>query len=196
MSVRHCALSVMVLTLVSAHAVVSVRAGVVVGSSGQVVLAMDGSPLAVGTVLTAVTIDTPQQAHRVVVASRLPEPEAMRRFGTPGPYYVVTPESGSSAPSGLAIAVLGRPEIVRVGTAAGLQVGTPPITMRVRSCTSSEGLHLTLWDGEPLESNRVWHAYHYLGYDVTPNCLPADYRDGGTAPAAAASRLPLLWLRR
>jgi hypothetical protein len=47
-----------------------------------------------------------------------------------------------------------------------------------RSCTSAEGLHLTVWAAEPLKSRRVWHHYHYLGYDTEPTCVEADYREG------------------
>jgi hypothetical protein len=46
-----------------------------------------------------------------------------------------------------------------------------------RSCTSNEGLHLTVWAGEALNSKRQWHEYYYLGYDVMPSCKPADYKD-------------------
>jgi hypothetical protein len=35
-----------------------------------------------------------------------------------------------------------------------------------RLCTSNEGLHLTVWAGEPLKSKRLWHEYYYLGFDV------------------------------
>jgi hypothetical protein len=50
--------------------------------------------------------------------------------------------------------------------------GTPE---SYRTCASSEGLHLTVWAGEPLRSRRVWHHYYYLGYDLEPNCVEADY---------------------
>jgi hypothetical protein len=46
---------------------------------------------------------------------------------------------------------------------------------RLRVCTSNEGLHLTIWSGEPLVGPRRWHRYHYLGYDVEPSCAPKDY---------------------
>ncbi|MBJ6799031.1 hypothetical protein [Geomonas propionica] len=46
-----------------------------------------------------------------------------------------------------------------------------------RSCTSNEGLHLTVWAGEALKSKRQWHEYYYLGYDVEPSCKPADYNE-------------------
>jgi hypothetical protein len=39
-----------------------------------------------------------------------------------------------------------------------------------RACASMEGLHLTVWSGEPLKGKRRWHRYFYLGYDVEPNC--------------------------
>jgi hypothetical protein len=45
-----------------------------------------------------------------------------------------------------------------------------------RSCTSSEGVHLTVWTGKPLEGRRKWHYYYYLGYDVEPNCAESDTR--------------------
>lgn len=44
-----------------------------------------------------------------------------------------------------------------------------------RTCTSNEGVHLTVWNGEPLVDQRMWHRYLYLGYDVDPSCTAADY---------------------
>ena len=52
-----------------------------------------------------------------------------------------------------------------------------------RSCTSNEGLHLTVWAGEALKSKRQWHEYYYLGYDVEPSCKPADYDTDQGRPA-------------
>lgn len=46
-----------------------------------------------------------------------------------------------------------------------------------RSCTSNEGLHLTVWDEEALKTKRLWHEYYYLGYDVESSCKPADYEE-------------------
>ena len=39
-----------------------------------------------------------------------------------------------------------------------------------RSCASAEGIHLTVWTGPPITGILRWHQYHYLGYDVTPDC--------------------------
>lgn len=43
-----------------------------------------------------------------------------------------------------------------------------------RDCTSHEGVHLTIWSGEPLKGLKLWHAYFYLGYDTEPSCVQAD----------------------
>ncbi len=50
--------------------------------------------------------------------------------------------------------------------------GTPEY---FRMCSSTEGLHLTIWSGEPLDGTQRWHFYYYLGYDVEPNCSEADF---------------------
>jgi len=39
-----------------------------------------------------------------------------------------------------------------------------------RVCTSTEGVHLTVWSGEVIENKRLWHDYYYLGYDLDPTC--------------------------
>jgi hypothetical protein len=44
-----------------------------------------------------------------------------------------------------------------------------------RECTSNEGVHLTIWSGIPLESERLWHAYYYLAYETVPSCVEQDY---------------------
>lgn len=46
-----------------------------------------------------------------------------------------------------------------------------------RECTSPEGVHLTVWAGEPLKTRRLWHQYFYLGYDIEPSCTGRDYTD-------------------
>jgi len=43
-----------------------------------------------------------------------------------------------------------------------------------RSCTATEGEHLTIWTGRPLVGKRIWHAYYYLGYDTIPTCKKND----------------------
>jgi hypothetical protein len=46
-----------------------------------------------------------------------------------------------------------------------------------RSCSSLEGVHFSAWSGGALTRKRVWHFYHYLGYDVEPTCTDADFKE-------------------
>ena len=39
-----------------------------------------------------------------------------------------------------------------------------------QSCASLEGLHPTVWSGEPLRGVERWSRYYYMGYDLEPNC--------------------------
>jgi hypothetical protein len=45
-----------------------------------------------------------------------------------------------------------------------------------RSCTSTEGVHLTIWADKPLDGQPKWHDYYYLGYDVDADCTAAETR--------------------
>lgn len=47
----------------------------------------------------------------------------------------------------------------------------------LRTCTSSEGLHFSVWRGRPLKGKRIWHWYYDLGYDVDPDCTEGDFKD-------------------
>ncbi len=44
-----------------------------------------------------------------------------------------------------------------------------------RACTSSEGMHLTVWKGKPLMGDRIWHSYYHFSYDTEPDCKKKDY---------------------
>jgi hypothetical protein len=155
------------------------RAGVMVTAADRGVLAIDGPGLTAGTIITLVTIDNPQQVSWAVIADRLTDSEIMAKHNVPAPYYAVTAAPASSVLPSLAVAIIGRFESERRGSAVVLREAKTVNQIRVRGCTSSEGLHLSLWSGEPLKGTRLWHMYYYLGYDVEPTCRPADYQEGG-----------------
>jgi len=46
-----------------------------------------------------------------------------------------------------------------------------------RVCTSNEGLHFTIWSGQPLQSKLRFHQYFPLRYEVVLNCTDADYAE-------------------
>ena len=59
----------------------------------------------------------------------------------------------------------------------GADLNKDGIQDQFRTCASGEGLHLTVWNGEPLKSRKMWHRYLYLGYDLESNCVEADWTD-------------------
>lgn len=155
------------------------RIGLAAGDSEHC-LAMRGAALPAGSPITLVTPTGPQQVYRALVVRTVANCEVMTPHDMPGPYYRLAPEAGGARLPGLSVAVLGRPGALVVAGEVRLDLGNGRLEARVRSCTSSEGLHLTLWSGAPLKSTRLWHAYWYLGMDVEPDCHPGDYREDGS----------------
>jgi hypothetical protein len=155
-----------------------VRAGVLATSAGHSVLALAGPDLAPGTPLTIVDVNEPRHVQRAVIVGRVDEARTLAPHNVEGPYYQIAPEPAADTLPDLAIAIVGRADVQRTDSMPALRLRGPETTIRVRSCASTEGLHLTIWDGEPLKSRRLWHAYYYLGYDLTPDCQPGDYANG------------------
>jgi len=96
--------------------------------------------------------------------------------------YVVDAPGDTIGRRGVPIVILGKlaPAAMRGDTVTLLvEPGAEP--WRFRSCASLEGIHATAWAGVPLVSTRRWHAYYYLGYDVEPDCTPADGEADSTA---------------
>ena len=154
----------------------TVQAGVAdVRQDGRLCVALPGSPPAEGSAVTLVQLTRPQSAAVVTIARPVDTCETLTRAGFAGPYYLATPSSPEAFETGLWLAIRGRPSTrVKAGVVT-LDLGPATRTAQARSCTSSEGLHLTLWAGVPLKSRRLWHAYYYLGYDVEPSCDERDY---------------------
>lgn len=95
--------------------------------------------------------------------------------------YVVDAPADTIGWRGVPIVVVGklpRPEMR--GDTVMLEVEQGKEPWRFRTCASEEGIHATAWSGVPLGSPRRWHAYYYLGYDVEPDCTPADYASDST----------------
>jgi hypothetical protein len=158
------------------------RIGIAAGDSAQYCLALPGPALGAGSPVALVTSGQRQRLYRLVTVRAVRECPVMAKHNTPGPYYLLAPETGSALPQGLGVAVQGRPTVRVVGGQVRLRLSDRIREARIRSCTSNEGLHLTVWAGVPLSTRRLWHAYWYLGYDVEPNCRPADYEEPANGP--------------
>jgi hypothetical protein len=134
-------------------------AGVAVEKDGRVCLEIRNRSLEPGTAIALVGAAAPASAQ-------IEQPDSACPSGNPvdAEYqrYRLRLTQGTLAPSVPTIAIVGRP----------LSHDT------YRSCTSSEGVHLTIWSGQPLASERRWHQYYYVGYDLKPDCTPAETAAG------------------
>jgi hypothetical protein len=152
------------------------RIGVAAADARQHCLALGGAALEAGAPVTLISLSKPQRVFRSAVVRQVPECSSLVHQETPGPYYLLRAEASKERAPRLAIAVAGRPLARSVDGEIRLALSNRIRQARIRSCTSSEGVHLTVWSAVPLRSTRLWHTYWYLGYDVEPDCRPADTR--------------------
>ena len=90
-------------------------------------------------------------------------------------YEVTLSPRDSVQPGMIYFAVMSFSSDVTVGTGgARLDIDGDGVPEVLSICTSSEGVHLTVWSADGLTGERLWHRYVYLGYDVEPSCTEAE----------------------
>jgi hypothetical protein len=151
--------------------------GTAAGSGEAFCVAFVAANLSPGTVVTLVDQD-PTETTRVgaTIGERLSACHTLAKHNVPGPYYrLVLPSKEEGY--GPMIAFVGDAQISKDPSgAATFRLSARYPRVQVRECTSHEGVHLTVWEGAPLRSTRVWRQYVYLGYDVEPSCQDEDTR--------------------
>lgn len=151
------------------------RIGVAATSKGgQVCVAIPGPPLVAGSAVTLIAPTRPQSS-RVATIDGVAVCPGLTGAMISEPHYSVRPFD--SEPT-FWIAVPGKAGTrrIRPGVVA-VRLSAAQPEAQVRTCTSTEGQHLTVWSGDPLRSRRLWHQYVYLGYDVEPSCEDRDVGD-------------------
>lgn len=153
--------------------------GVASDASGTLCLAINHRNLAVGHRVKLVVVVPEQSIAEAVVVRPIPggcqgpEPSAPQLAA-----YELRVTSGTLTPSAPAIAVVDSAQPLRMsGDAAVADLEGNHQVEYFRACTSSEGVHLSVWTGKPLTGKRRWHEYYYLGYDVEPTCTDQDVPD-------------------
>jgi len=45
-----------------------------------------------------------------------------------------------------------------------------------RACSGNDGIHLTVWSGNPLDGTLLWHGYYYEPSNpgLGPSCTPKE----------------------
>jgi hypothetical protein len=150
--------------------------GVVSKQSDTICLTIKNSTLTRGTLVYLIDLTMPQSVVHAAVQQADPascmRTDVSDKASSRYELRILPGESGFSAPAvGIVNAV--RPLIISRGLVRGDLDGDGHQEY-FRECTSSEGVHLSVWTGKPLVGRRRWHAYYYLGYDVDPDCTSKD----------------------
>jgi hypothetical protein len=157
----------------------SSQVGLAVANSGKVCLAIHRQKFVAGSRVTLVLLRAPQSVAEAEVLrpadGACPNPDESDRSLH---RYEIKILKGTLEPSTFAIAVFGSSsQFLTHEDAVTADVDGDGIAESFRSCTSSEGVHLTVWSGKPIEGKRRWHQYYYLGYDVEADCTTKDIGD-------------------
>jgi len=149
----------------------------VAGSTGTILCA--AIPAADAHAGERVTIVDPSQPQHASWATlELPATDAcaawQRKADLPGRTFALKVEAVAEDAWG-SIGI-----VVRGASSAGMSHGKAVVrsdrgtSLHFRSCTSSEGVHLSAWPSAKATGRPLWHAYVYLGYDVEPTCTDAE----------------------
>jgi hypothetical protein len=135
--------------------------------AGGACIAVAETGLAPGTKITIVV-----RGHdrHVIAKATVAGPCGVETLAGEGYGYAI---SGAPPAPFVGVAILGRPDVRILGERIDVDIDGDGTEETFRSCTSSEGVHLTIWNGR----QRRWHGYHYLGYDTEPTCSEAETAD-------------------
>ncbi|HEV7387261.1 MAG TPA: hypothetical protein VGN73_01490 [Gemmatimonadaceae bacterium] len=146
--------------------------------------------LAPGTAVTVVhpafpQFSTPGRLGKRTKSPCFPAPRASRD----SMMYSVDAPGDTIGRRGVPIIILGKlPNPEMHGDTVTLVIEPGRAGWQFRTCASEEGIHATAWSGKPLTAPRRWHAYYYLGYDVEPDCTPADFAPDSISAAPIAKQ--------
>lgn len=185
MLLRRLLLSFFAIAVISVYEVVTVHGqfniqtqiGVAeVNNKGDGCLTIMNASLQGNDVLNLVYLETPQSFITTEIVKKLPQHCSIKIEIPNASFYSFRVNKTIEKVIGPAIAVTGFNGSFKVekGEVRADLTGDGSLGS-FRECASNEGLHLTVWAGEPLKGKRLWHEYYYLGYDVEPNCFERDY---------------------
>jgi hypothetical protein len=148
------------------------RIGIALQSPAGICLSIGNATLSANAPVSLITPSQPQSVADGVVTGPGP--------GCPGadpdqPGYALHIQRGKVEDNLELIAVIGGPKlsVTDHGEVIG-DLDNDAQKETFRSCTSAEGVHLTVWKGQPLQGVRIWHGYYHLDYDVESKCTEAE----------------------
>jgi len=154
------------------------RAGIVrFGGEGDACFTIANPSLAFGTAVTVVELSTQRTLTAVVAPPTEACLQAANGQAEARSYRLVRFEGSAPPAPWFGIAIVRSSLPFKANASAAADIDGDGHDEFFRSCTSSEGVHFTIWSDRPLSGTLRWHRYSYLGYDVTPSCTPEEMRD-------------------
>lgn len=132
-------------------------------------LAIQNPNLKTGQPITVVTLDKPQE--QVMGQIKGKASDANDCYMLAGDRRQVNLESGYTF---YKVAVVTEPALA-IGLLPSVQgelLGSGGVSElpRFSYCASTEGIHFSIWQDQPHQSERLWRGYYYMGYDMEANC--------------------------
>lgn len=149
------------------------RIGLAVKHVGEVCFSIRNAHLPVHANVSLVTPTLPQSIAAAVIVGSGPGCAGMKDSATIG--YRLRITGGKVANNLVLIGVTGAASLsLHNGEHVVGDLEQNGTTQTFRSCTSADGVHLTVWQDVPLNGRRLWQAYYYIGQDLEPTCTGKD----------------------
>ncbi|HEY6837154.1 MAG TPA: hypothetical protein VI389_00290 [Geobacteraceae bacterium] len=147
------------------------------GGQGGGCLVIANGELAANEPVTLIVPQKPQETLQAVISEKLSVNCSRNVSIPPGSsfYSLRTKESAADIVSPMVAVVRFTGSFASTDGVVRSDLDRDGTSEFFRICAGTEGLHLTIWAGEPAKGKRLWHRYYYLGYDVEPNCTERDY---------------------
>jgi len=153
---------------------------VVLGGAGGFICTPDASAPRPGDRITVILPDAHAGLEARVTAGEPPAEQDARRCylddATRATRRALSLGQGQDRAPAVGIGVLRARTSLQLGADLRADLDGDGKPESFKACTSSEGVHLTVWSGTPLKAGGVrrWHAYYYLDYDTEPSCSPGE----------------------
>jgi hypothetical protein len=155
----------------------SPRVGIAVRTPSRTCIAIQNAALQPGKSLVIVSPLPPQSYFEAQIKGPSPSPCPITQDIQPGiSSYEIEVPPGSAQVSPMFAVLANAPVLHSVGNIVQSDLDQNGKTQNFRVCSSNDGVHLTLWSGQPLEGRLLWHGYYYEASNpgMSPQYMPRE----------------------
>jgi hypothetical protein len=163
----------------AAPATYTPRIGIAVSTNGRTCLAIHNANIAPNTPVTLVSPMPAQTFTQAEIAGPSQSPcPVSKEVDTTVSNYDIHVSQGSVQKLTPLIAVLGASAPFLMAPNNNVQADLDQNGKReiFRACSGNDGIHLTVWSGNPLDGTLLWHGYYYEPSNpgLGPSCTPKE----------------------